>query len=66
LALFRILEDPIDGCEIVVSDTPTRSLYIPVEPVRVFCVLEVLSCVTRRIEIVEDKLCGVVRLLVRS
>lgn len=36
LPLFRILVDPIDGCEIVVSNTTTRPFNVPVQRTAIF------------------------------
>jgi hypothetical protein len=60
LPFLGVLEDPVDGCQIIVADAPTRPFDVPVQARGVFGVDQVGACVAGCVEIVEDELRGAI------
>lgn len=54
LAFFCVLEDPIDGGEIVIAYASPGPFDVPIQPSRILGVLQTLASVTGRVEVVED------------
>lgn len=52
LPFFRILKDPVDGGEVVVADPPPRAFDVPVQPIGVLGVLQVIACATGSVQVV--------------
>lgn len=61
LSLLGVLEDPVNRCEVVIAHPSARAFDIPIQPIRILGVLEVVTGVTGGIEVVQDQLRGAIR-----
>jgi hypothetical protein len=56
LSFFRVLEYPVNGRKVVIAYSSPGAFDVPVKPIRVFGVLEVVARVAGRIEVVQNEL----------
>ena len=64
MSLLRIFENPINGGQIIVSNTTTGAFDVPVETRDIFGVGQVRACIAGRIEIIRDEFGGGVAIVV--
>lgn len=64
LSLLSILKDPINRRKIVVTNSSSGALHVPIQSCRILRVLQMITSIAWCIEVVEDQLCGAVAIRV--